>query len=160
MINELKQVLEYSPKSGIFTWKVTRWRAYAGTIAGTKTRAGYIDITYKQKHYYAHRLAWAFMTGNWPKADIDHINGKGDDNRWENLREATRSQNMMNAQKQLFGKNPYKGVSWSNITKKWHAYIWVNGNRRHLGYYSSSEEAKMAYNIAARELFGDFARYN
>ena len=110
--------------------------------------------------YGAHVLIWVWMTGEWPSVEIDHENLKRADNRWSNLREATHSQNMANGRKYRNNTSGYKGVFWENrkSPKKWRAMIDINGKHKHLGYHSSKEEASAAYNKAADELFGEFAR--
>lgn len=92
---------------------------------------GYILIAIKNRHYFIHRLAWLYMTGKWPKNEIDHINRIKNDNRWENLREATRIEN---------GRNVKKSVGGIYIQKSGDRYM----ARVHLGYFSSEDEAREA----------------
>jgi len=88
---------------------------------------------------------------------IDHINGNGLDNRKENLRLATRSQNMQNSKKRKKTSSKYKGVGWSKKTKKWRARIWtVSGKCIHIGYFVSELDAAKAYDEKAKELFGSY----
>jgi len=94
-----------------------------------------------------------------PRMDVDHINGNGLNNTRENLRLCTRSQNMMN-QRLKGGTSRFRGVSWLKGGAKWHAQVRANGKRLHLGLFTDETEAAMAYDAAARELFGDFARLN
>ncbi len=94
----LKSILDYNSETGIFTWKEGNRK---GQIAGYKGKlykgsGGYILIRVRGKSYRAHRFAWLYMTGRWPKSVIDHINHKRDDNRWKNLRGVTRLQNQRN----------------------------------------------------------------
>ena len=84
---ELKELLDYNPETGLFTWNVYN-NIKNKTTAGT-FNDGYIQIKIKQKIYQAHRLAWLYVYGEWPKGQIDHINGIRDDNRIENLRDVT-----------------------------------------------------------------------
>ena len=94
--DEVDQLLRYEPDTGVLYWKVNRRGGVkADTIAGT-TNQGYIIICVNTIKYQAHRLAWLLQTGEWPMNCIDHINRIRDDNRWCNLREATRSQNSHN----------------------------------------------------------------
>lgn len=86
----------------------------------------------------------------------DHVNYNTLDNRRENLRLATRSQNRANTQKQRNNKSGYKGVSWSKKARKWVAQI----DSVHIGYFNTPEEAHVAYCEKAKELFGEFARFN
>jgi hypothetical protein len=92
---------------------------------------------------YAHRLAFLYMTGSLPPADVDHVNGVRNDNRWSNLRLATRSQNMWNV-KRCTGAYQQNG--------RWYASIKVDGKRRSLGGYSTKEDASAAYHAAVAEL--------
>src|SRR5262245_11249534 len=95
----VRSLLHYDLETGIFTWKVDRARhVCAGDIAGTRTPHGYLVIGIRGTNYFAHRLAFLWVKGEWPKAELDHINLLKIDNRWVNLREATRSQNMFNTQ--------------------------------------------------------------
>ena len=94
---------------------------------------------------------------------VDHINGDGLDNRRSNLRVVTQAQNTKNRSKQRSAtSSPYKGVSWHKHKQhnKWSAYITANGHRKHLGYFSDPVDAAKAYDSAARELFGEFAKLN
>jgi len=154
---QLKKLLDYNPKTGIFRWRVAKAR---------RIKIGIPIITHNimidGKNYHAHRLAFLWMTGRWPKYDIDHKNGNFHDNRWTNLREATPSQNMMNARTQKFRKftSRYKGVSkCSDRPGKWMARIATHKPGGFLGRFNSAEEAHAAYRKAARKHFGEFARF-
>lgn len=87
----LKSLLYYDPETGIFVWLVTRQRSPAGKEAGGYDEKGYRRICVNGTKVRAHRLAWLYMTGEWPEDQLDHINGLKDDNRFVNLREATNS---------------------------------------------------------------------
>ena len=91
---------------------------------------------------------------------IDHLNGDGLDNRRANLRQATPSQNAANAAVRADSTSGFKGVGWHEIRKRWRARVMCNGKSRSLGYFDNPEEAARAYDSAARELFGEFARLN
>ncbi len=154
---KLKELLNYNTKTGIFTWKVSRknW-VKVNQVAGCKNNTGYIQIYVCCKPYKAHRLAWLYMTGRWPKTGIDHINCIKNDNRWKNLREATKSQNMQNSKKQLNCTSGYKGVDFYKNYNKWRARIKINGKETLLGYYDDIKEAKKAYNDTAKKHFKEF----
>jgi hypothetical protein len=92
-VERLRELLTYDPETGELRWRVTRRRAAKGSLAGTLNRNGYRNIEVEQRCYKAHRLAWLYVTGEWPKETIDHINCKRDDNRWANLRQATTAEN-------------------------------------------------------------------
>jgi hypothetical protein len=91
--------------------------------------------------------------------DVDHIDRNGINNQDENLREATRSQNLANRPKTT-GKSRYKGVSWCKWSDKWRATIMVDYKQKSLGRYESEEDAARAYNKAAQEIYGEFATLN
>ena len=91
--------------------------------------------------------------------DVDHINGNGLDNRRDNLRICTRSENLHNMRPRG-GSSSFKGVSWNKRDQVWRAYINVNGSRHSLGSFRSEIDAAHAYDDAAREHFGDFAFCN
>jgi hypothetical protein len=135
---ELKQILSYSYLDGKFTWLVKpSKRICAGATAGSISRSGYSEIRIKRKLYYAHRLAWLYMTGDWPKDHIDHINGIKDDNRFCNLREATNQQNQFN--------RSVKGYSFLKPYNKYWSQICVGGKRISLGYFTTEQEARNTY---------------
>src|SRR5262245_40742197 len=90
----LRKILSYAPTTGIFRWKVrVSSRAPVGAKAGTKNGRGYHQIRIGGRPYSASHLAWLYMTGKWPKAEISYVNGKPSDTRWANFREATSLQN-------------------------------------------------------------------
>lgn len=149
--------LAYDPLSGAFTWKVRRsQKCKVGLPAGSVTVKGYVAIQIAGKSIAAHRLAWMFMTGEFPDFDVDHINMIKSDNRWENLRLATSTQNKANSGKRSDTSNPYKGIRRSG--SRWRAVITRNGVSRSFGPFPTPEQAHAAYVRAAVELFGEFAR--
>lgn len=155
--SELKEVLDYNPDTGVFIWlKSNGNRAKVGNVAGAKRR-GYIRIQIKEKMYSAHRLAYLYMTGNFPENFIDHINHIRDDNRWVNLRDATDSQNGANRPKFKNNTSGYKGVCWHKRDKKWCAKIQYMKKSIHIGYYTTPQEASEAYKKKAIELYREFS---
>ncbi len=156
----LKKHLNYNPDTGIFVWVKPPCNAVRKGQTTGYAYKGYLYIGFSYKLYLAHRLAWFWMTGKWPKNEIDHINGVGVDNRWCNLREATRSQNMANNVKIKNNTSGYRGVSWHKNRNKYIANIRINNRLEYLGYYATPEKAAEAYNKAATEYFGKFARLN
>ena len=155
----LKEILNYNPETGIFTWKKvlsSLSRIKVGQEAGTITEEGYVAIGIGRRQYPAHRLAWLYMTGKLPKHQIDHRDKNRTHNWWANLREATHSQNQMNKRstRKTLG---LKGTTYSSRHKKWHAQIRINKKTIYLGYYDTTEEAHLAYAFAANVMFGDFA---
>jgi hypothetical protein len=108
---------------------------------------------------FVHRLVLARMIGRplEKSEDVDHINGDHLDNRRENLRIATRAQNIANNGLRATNTSGYKGVTWSKSCRKWLAQLYVSGERHYLGMFLTREEAYEAYAKAARELYGDYA---
>lgn len=161
--DDIKRLLIYDPSSGHFAWNVRRRNRRIGTRAGFVQSRGYIQIRVQGSFYLAHRLAWLYMTGNWPVAVIDHIDGDVTNNRWENLRSATQSQNLANSRKQRASRgrpcsSPLKGVSLCKATERWRADIRVGNKQVWLGRFDSQEEAHAAYVRAAKRAHGDYAR--
>lgn len=156
--DRLLHLLRYDKETGHFFWRspVSR-KVKAGDRAGWSAGV-YHRIKLDGVDYFAHRLAWLYVTGSWPKEHIDHINGNPADNRFENLREANPSQNLANQKRNTANTSGHKGVSWHKAAKKWSAYIKVNGKRRHLGLFHDKAEAAQAYASAALRLHGVFAR--
>lgn len=156
---QLLELLTYDVKTGQFFHKknVRGKRIKAGDQAGY-VDGQYMEIGIDRKYYKLHRLAWFYVTGAWPKNDIDHINQDGLDNRFENLREATRAQNRCNVGKTIKNTSGWKGVSWHRAQEKWVARIGVGKKRISLGYFEDIREAAEAYIFAALELHGEYAR--
>lgn len=141
---ELKRILHYDPESGVFVWKVKPSMIVdSGDIAGTICTDGYINILIKRKRYKAHRLAFLYMTGEFPEY-VDHINGIRDDNRWNNLRECSRKQNAQNAKLRTDNSSGIKGVYWHSRAKKWAAQARMDGKTKTIGYFIDKNEAILA----------------
>lgn len=141
----LKEKLHYDPESGIFRW------VHSGTEAGYIHTKGYRRIRVDYNLYYAHRLAFLYMTGKLPSEQVDHVNGTRSDNSWSNLRNATPEQNSLNR----------KGVS--GVTKRGDSFesnIVSGGVLRYLGIFRTHREAVVAYILESLELHGDFSPYN
>lgn len=157
-IERLRELLHYEPTTGRFTWLVDRSiRVRAGDVAGYALKLGrtsYIYVCIDERQYRAHRLAWFYMTGRWPEAVLDHIDGDGSNNRWDNLREATVAQNAQAPNRRLSVTNTsgYQGVRKPKGRTKWQAMIQANGKQNHLGYFDTPQEAYEAYLSAKRRL--------
>lgn len=147
---QLRACLEYHPDSGLFTRHFDSGTAKAGDTAGWKEKHGYTKISVLGRKYYAHRLAWLYMTGEWP-VGVDHINGVRDDNRWCNLREADQSLNMHNARKRTGTTSKHVGVNRHSDGRHFVAEITVGGKRHYLGCFKSEEDAAAARAKAKRE---------
>lgn len=157
---ELHRLFHYDGETGVFTRLVTvpGGRSKAGTIAGTRRKNGYLTIGINNREYYCHRLAWFYVHGWWPPKSTDHINGNKVDNRIANLRCAAQWQNAGNQAVRRGNASGVKGVSWHPQCQKWVARLSAGGRTRYLGIFTSIEEARAAYAVAAEEYFGDFAR--
>ena len=142
---KLQSLLHYDPDTGVFTWKVARQRVKNGDVAGYK-KSGYVYISINGKHYRAHRLAFLYVHGEFPKEHTDHINGVRNDNRIANLREATNSQNMQNLLvANSNNKTGLLGASVDKATGKFQAQIKLNGKNKFLGRFNTALEAHHAY---------------
>jgi hypothetical protein len=152
---KLHEILSYDRETGIFTWKVkTAQRVHIGQRAGsTSSGDGYEMISINNKLYKSHRLAWLYEMGSFPDVEIDHINRIRTDNRFCNLRLASKKQNMENTTTRKDNKSGMTGVSWSKATKKWRAYVTHNRKQMHLGTFESKEDAINMANNKRKELY-------
>lgn len=149
---KLKELLHYSPETGIFTWKVRPAnRVKVGQEAGSYS-GGYRRIRIDDKRYYGHRLAWLYMYGEFPDRQIDHINEVKDDNRIVNLREASYQLQQQNISSRKNNTSGIKGVYWHKVRQKWMACIVHNYKQIHLGYFDTKFAAQMARHCAELEL--------
>jgi hypothetical protein len=153
---QLKNAFEYRPDTGLLLWRHDRAKVRAGQRAGWLGRDGYRYVWLDYVTRKEHRFIWLLMTGQMPPKDIDHINGVKSDNRWCNLRAATRSQNRANMGIQGNNTSGHRGVYWSSARGKWVAMIGFKGRRRTLGRFEDLESAATLYESTAKELFGAF----
>lgn len=155
----LMNLLSYNKDTGEFVWKVARGnnRVKPGDVAGGKKYYGYVCIKINQKDYRAHRLAWLYVYGYFPKHEIDHINRITDDNRIANLREASHSQNMANSYAPTKNKSGHRNVHWDKKRKKWYVSIQFNRKKKYIGCFSELKDAKSAAFAARKKYHGEFA---
>jgi hypothetical protein len=156
----VRELLSYNPETGVFTWLVDSPKGgqrRAGKAAGSVTGDGYHYISIRRRPYLAHRLAWLYVHGEWPSAQIDHRDGNRTNNAIDNLREANRSQNAGNSKRRRTNTSGFKGVYFCSRTGRYVAQI-TCGYRKHLGYFDTSKDAHAAYAVAAEKHFGEFAR--
>lgn len=157
-VEELREAVVYDPESGVFRWKNHRCSNLVGMVCGNLHHSGYVRISIKKKSYLAHRLAWFYTHGAWPD-EIDHANGIRNDNRFSNLREASRSLNLANRAKRPWNSSGYKGVIQNKQSKRWIALVTVGGKQKHVGTFDDPKEAHAAYCQAATKLYGEFAKF-
>jgi hypothetical protein len=122
----LRELLEYDPLTGVFCWKVSRGKARVGSEAGTLNSASYQQIGIDRRLYLTERLAWFWMTAEWPKGLVDHRDRDTLNNRWDNLRLSTHSQNAANSK----ARSGLKGVTSKG--RRFQAAIRANGRSLHL----------------------------
>ncbi|MCW8158974.1 HNH endonuclease [Stutzerimonas stutzeri] len=152
----VREILDYDPETGVFIRKVrtaqcNRVGDRADKLVTNPLCYGYRDITIKAKKYRAHRIAWLYFYGTWPKQEIDHINGEPGDNRIANLRDVSGRVNKENTHKpRSHGRSGYLGVHWSSQAGKWQGRISVHGKSKHLGYFDDPAVAHQEYLEAKR----------
>lgn len=157
---ELRDVFKYDPDTGAVAWRVSPApQVPAGGLCGWVTKDGYIDVEYRKVRYPAQRIAFALMVGRWPKTFMDHINHNRADNRWSNLREASKAENSRNRLGTV-KRSGYKGVSFHKASGTYHARIKKDRRTQFLGRFADPRTAALAYNQAAIRLHGPFACLN
>jgi|SRR5579859_3771226 len=158
----LHEFFTYDPNTGEIRNKSNRSnRSRAVELSGDFGDRGYQRVGINGKNFYGHRIAWCMMTGEWPDKFIDHIDGVKSNNKWSNLRLATKSQNGANIGKYSRnngGTSKYKGVFRSKGKRLWVASITKNGKITRIGCFHTEEEAHAAYVQKAQEVHGEFAR--
>ncbi len=168
----LPELMEYCPASGMLTWKVrkeTLFKSRRDCNAWNTNFAGTPALNYINNHGYkmgrllgvnvkAHRAIWAIETGDWPKLQIDHIDGDRANNRWDNLREVSAAENMKNRAICGHNKSGYTGVFWCKRKQMWMAYIIIGKRQTSLGHFSNIEDAAAA-RAAANEKNGFSPRH-
>jgi hypothetical protein len=155
----LLSVLHYDPILGIWTWiSMLSDRTPSGTVAGCICKTnGYRYVTIDYVKYKSADLAFFYMKGKWPFAILDHRDTDKSNDKWENLRPASPSQNGANTNTRASSTTGIKGVRLYR-NGKFSAQIKVNGKSIHLGYFVSKDVAAARYRLAAEQYFGEFAR--
>lgn len=150
-VEKLRALVKYNPWTGEFIIPCGK------TTKGGRSKRNLV-IWLEGKKYPCHRIAWALMTGEWPRYVVDHKNGDWTDNRWKNLREATQSQNLANSKKPKTNTSGFKGVTYHASGNRWRAKIRHCGKYIHLGLFLKREDAHAAYVSASIKLNHEFAR--
>ena len=156
----LRSFMSYDPETGLFIRMVRagpRGGDLGSVVASQRDNCGYLVIKILGRYYAAHRLAWLSVFGEWPKEEIDHVNGDRADNRIANLRGATRSQNNRNTRLRKDNKIGLKGMS-ARPNGRYQARIRIDKKTIWLGTFDTPEEANAVYASAAIHYFGEFAR--
>lgn len=149
--DEIRRILHYDPKTGVFRWRYRpehpqKWNTrYAGQVAGSRAKTGYVYIEIRRKlPTKAARVAWVYMTGEWPTEIVDHRDGVRDNDAWNNLRLANNSQNSANKGKQRNNTSGFVGVHFNQQNGKWRARITFEGRTHDVGFYTTAEAAAAA----------------
>jgi hypothetical protein len=150
---ELRELLHYDPETGIFTWRADggHWKRRPGKIAGWRdstTQYWKIQLPYDKRAFLAHRLAWLYMTGEWPKGLIDHKDMDPTNNRFDNFRDADNGKNQAHRGLRPHNKSGATGVSWTGTG--WYAECHLNG--KSLRKYFRSKEDAIAFRDMAVEV--------
>lgn len=147
-------------KDGELYWKVDagNGRIKAGTKAGCVAKLGYKQVTFRNTQFFVHRIIFLMHHGYLPPV-LDHADGNPSNNKIENLREATTSQNGLNEKRFKNNKSGVKGVSWNKKTQKWTATTSLNKKYVYLGRYESLEEARIVLENFRNKHHGEFARH-
>ncbi len=147
----VRKLFRYDPETGVLTRLSTRDRA------GWLSSIGYWYVSINSKKYLVHRVIWLLVTGEWPAADIDHRDGNPANNRWENLRAVTHSQNLMNQKMNCKNTSGVKGVCFDKARNKWAAEIKIGGRKLYLGRFQTMGAAAAARLKATAQFHGEYA---
>ena len=159
-ISLLRDILRYDEGTGLFYWKVD-WssKAKAGDQAmRTKMASGHLVGMVNGVQLYAHIVAVAIKTGEWPVGEVDHKDTDPGNNRWKNLRPATSTENKQNRKVQSNSSSGLKGAFFCKDTGRWRSKIKTPNGMVELGRFDTPEAAHAAYAAAAIKYHGDFAR--
>lgn len=159
---KLKEFIHYEPETGRVFWaRDSEHRKMKGKAFGTRMDGGgYLVLRFQGHTVKVHRLAFLIMKGRWPLI-VDHINRNREDNRWENLREVNVFQSMQN--REAFGRVKFRGVSlftYPTGTRRFRARVTCDGTTHEIGLFRTPIEAAQAYDLKAREIFGEHAALN
>ena len=155
--SRVKEILNYDRETGVLSCRVDRWMLKVGDVVGNLMADGYLRLSIDGRTYKAHRVIWLWMTGEWPKKDIDHVDLNRSNNCWKNLRVATKSQGGANRRRPANNTSGLKGVCLLR-SGRWQSAIKVNGRNIYLGLFDCPVAAHLSYVVAAGKYFGEYAR--
>lgn len=155
----LNQLFEY--RDGMIFWrKRPAFNIPAGSRAGSFSNDGYRKLKINNIGYVEHRIIWIMFNGEMPEGyQIDHKDCNPSNNKIENLRLATQTQNRYNQARYKKNKSGYKGVGWHKAHGVWRARMGINKKVIHLGSFKTPELAHQAYKDAAIKIQGEFANF-
>jgi len=175
----LKRYVRYDEETGEFFWLprtpdmfvdsalhskdayCAMWNTrFSGKKAGSQHKAGYYRLVINGQRILMHRAVWMYHHGECPRGELDHKDRNPSNNRIENLREASRSQNEANKRSNKSSASGLQGVTWHKIHRKWHARIRFERKTFSLGLFSSKADAHAAYVKAAIAHYGEFSSFN
>lgn len=148
----VRELFHYDPETGQLIWAVQRGRSPAGVRAGRVHHRGYREVRIDGVLYREHRIIWLWMTGAEPEDECDHANRDRADNRWDNLRAATRLSNMQNLGISPLNTSGLPGASFHKARGKWRATITLAGKSNHLGHFDTAQEAHEVYCAAKAKI--------
>lgn len=147
--------MHYDPETGAFTRLKARRKYEVGKPAGSRLPDGRLEISIRSRRYYANRLAWLYMTGEWPAGEVDHRDRDTRNDRWDNLREATHQQNIFNMTAVSTNSTGHRGVY--KRRSRFVAKIVISKRQCYLGTFDTAEEASEAWQAASLKLHGEFS---
>jgi hypothetical protein len=154
--SRVRELFDYDPATGLLTRRIAVSNSRVGVAVGRDNGLGYLQVRVDRRLFTVHRVIWCWMTGEWPQGEVDHIDGNRSNNRWSNLRLATREQNEANKRTREGKIGGAKGVYAHR--GRWRALITVAGKRIYLGVFDRHEDAVSAYAEAATKHYGAFAK--
>jgi hypothetical protein len=155
---KVREILHYDPDTGVWTWlRPPAKNILVGSVAGTISVHGYRIITFQGVKYRSGRLAWLYMTGEWPVEEIDHDNRDKTDDRWCNLLDKSRSNNALNRDLQVNNFSGTRGIHFDTARGLWQVQVKKDNVSHFGGRYDDYNEAVIARDELASKLHGSFA---
>lgn len=155
----LRSLFTYEPGTGLLQWKIDRSNKRAGDPAGARRgEVGYLQVSIDNRLYRVHLVIWKMVTGEEPENFIDHEDTDKGNNRWLNLRDATKSQNQANIGLTARNTSGFKNVRWYKAYQKWAAQFTKEGVCYFVGYFDDVNEAAAALRKRYVEVYGEYAR--